>query len=79
MKKKTSILVVSMVLLALFAGQSMVFAADTVELPDWFSKMIEFKNERVDDAVEKGTITAEQAATIKEKIAEKECSFFQLS
>ncbi len=58
MKKTITLTVVALVLISLF---SVAFAATTDNMPQWFNDMISWQKARLEQAVENGTLTEEQA------------------
>ena len=66
MKKLVLSLTVVALLVAVFATAA--FAAETKETPQWFKDMIQWKKDQITQAVEEGTITAEDAKQFNERL-----------
>jgi hypothetical protein len=64
------------IILALIFGlavQSFVFAAtEKNELPQWFKEMVEWRQEQIQQSLEEGAITEEQAAYWKQHLEDME-------
>lgn len=64
--KKTVALTLAVVMLLGVA--SVALAETSTEIPGWFTEMIKWKKDRVEQAVEDGLITEDQADAYKERL-----------
>ncbi|WP_425447786.1 DUF2680 domain-containing protein [Dethiothermospora halolimnae] len=62
------VLSVSLLLVLVLSVGTVTFAAADGDAPDWFNDMLEWRRDRIDEAVENGTITEEQAEYWNERM-----------
>ncbi|MBS4538874.1 DUF2680 domain-containing protein [Clostridium sp. D2Q-11] len=69
MKKLVGVLLVSVLILSVGA---IAFAGSDGNLPDWFKGMLDWRKDRIENAVEDGTITQEEANEYLEHLEDME-------